>query len=234
MRFFKKILKNPLIIRGLAFLISFYIKFVFKTSRWKWINQDVIDNLIATKTPWIVGFWHNRLLMMSANWTGPQNKMHMLISAHRDGLLIAETMKHFGILTVSGSSSKGGIQALRHLIKFLKKGDCIGITPDGPRGPRFKARGGIVQVAKLAGCPIVPVSYSTTRRRVLNSWDRFVFALPFSKGVFIAGDPIYVPSSATEEESKEALLKVETTLRYISDHADQLCGYIPIPEVEGK
>lgn len=234
MRFLKKILKKPFIMRGLAFLISCYIQFVFKSSKWKWINQDIIDRLIAEKTPWIVCFWHNRLLMMSANWTGPQNKMHMLISAHRDGLLIAETMKYFGILTVSGSSTKGGLQALRHLIRLLKKGDCIGITPDGPRGPRFKARGGIVQVAKLAGCPIVPVSYSTTRRKVLNSWDRFVFAFPFSKGVFIAGEPIYVPASATAEESKEVLLTIETKLKYISDHADQLCGHAPISEDKGK
>lgn len=234
MRFLKKILKNPTIIRGLAFLISCYIKFVFKTSSWKWINQTVIDKLIAEETPWIACFWHNRLLMMSANWTGPQNKMHMLISAHRDGLLIAETMKHFGILTVSGSSTKGGTQALRHLIKLSKKGDCIGITPDGPRGPRFKARRGIIQIAKLSGCPIIPVSYSTTKRKVINSWDRFVFALPFSKGVFIAGDPLYIPASATEEESHEALLKVENTLTHISDHADYLCGYRPIPGDKGR
>lgn len=234
MRFLKKILKNPIIIRGLAFLISGYIKFVYKTSSWKWINQTVINKLIKEETPWIVCFWHNRLLMMSTSWTGPQNKMHMLISAHRDGLLIAETMKHFGILTVSGSSTKGGTQALRDLIKLSKKGDCIGITPDGPRGPRFKARGGIIQIAKLSGCPIIPVSYSTTKRKVLNSWDRFIFALPFSKGVFIAADPIYVPFSATEEEFHETLLKVENTLTHISDQADGLCGHPPISKDKGK
>lgn len=234
MRFFKKLLKNPFIIRSLAFLISGYIRFVFKTSKWKWINQTVNDKLISEKTPWIICFWHNRLLMMSMNWIGPQNKMHMLISAHRDGLLIAETMKHFDILTVSGSSTKGGMQALRHLIRLLKKGDCIGITPDGPKGPRFKSRGGVVQLAKLSGYPIVPMSYSTTRRKILNSWDRFVFALPFSKGIFITGDPIYVSPSATEEETQEALLKVETALKHISDHADQLCGHAPILADEEK
>src|SRR5690606_25876400 len=105
---------------------------------------------------------------------------------------------------------------------------------DGPRGPRFKARGGIIQIAKLAGCPIIPVSYSTTRRRVINSWDRFVFPFPFGKGVFIVGDPIYVPSSATEQESQEALLQVENTLTHISDHADQFCGHEVIPKNEEK
>jgi lysophospholipid acyltransferase (LPLAT)-like uncharacterized protein len=230
MRFIKKLLKKPIIIRGLASLIALYIKFVFKTTKWQWINQEAVNKLIAAKTPWILSFWHNRLLMMSVTWTGPKNKLHMLISTHRDGLLIAETIKYYGILTVAGSSTKGGPQALRHLLRLLKDGNCIGITPDGPRGPRFKARGASVQIAKLTGCPILPISYSTTRRKVINSWDRFILALPFGRGVFIIGEPIYVPSSITEKESMDILLKVENTLRHISDHADQLCGYAPIPD----
>ncbi len=230
MRFLKKILKNPLIIQAASFLIASYIKFVFKTSSWKWINQDIINKLKTDKIPFICCFWHNRLVMISQSQAIPHNKLHMLISAHRDGLLIAETVKYFGILTVSGSSSKGGTQALRKLIKLSKKGDYIGITPDGPRGPRFKARGGIIQIAKLSGYPILPLSYSITKRKILKSWDRFIFPLPFSKGVFIAGEPIYVPLTATEEEFQEALQKVENTLNHISDHADDLCGYLPFPQ----
>ena len=233
MRLTKNILKKPFVIRSLSSLISLYINFVFRTSKWQWLNNDAINKLLETKTPAIICFWHNRLLMLSKAWIGPQNKVHMLISAHRDGLLIAETMKHFNILTVAGSSSKGGTQALRNLIKLLKNGDWVGVTPDGPRGPRFKARGGIVQIAKLSGCPIIPVSYATTKRKVLNSWDRFVFCFPFSKGVFIAADPIYVPSTASDKETQEILLKVENSLKQISNYADQICGHPPIPDAEG-
>lgn len=234
MRFVKNILKKTYVVRVIAALISFYIKFVFKTSKWQWINQEVITTLIKTDTPLIACFWHNRLLMMSMGWTGPHNKMHMLISAHRDGLLIAETMKHFGILTVEGSSSKGGTQALRNLITLLKNGHCVGITPDGPRGPRFKARGGIIQIAKLSGCPIIPVTYSTKRRKILKSWDRFIFTVPFNEGVFIAADPIYVSSSADQNEMKDALIKLEDTLKQISDDADKLCGHSPILGVDDE
>ncbi|AIL13540.1 hypothetical protein IM40_08680 [Candidatus Paracaedimonas acanthamoebae] len=234
MRFFKKLLKNPFIIRGFSHLIAYYIKFVFITSKQQWINREAMDKLLESNTPFILCFWHNRLLMMSFSWAGQKNKMHMLISAHRDGLLISETIRHYGILSVAGSSTKGGTQALRHLLRLLKEQNYIGITPDGPRGPRFKARGGVVQIAKLAGCPILPISYSTTHRRVINSWDRFIFALPFGRNIFITGDPIYVPSSATEEEINETLLKVETTLSHISDYVDQLCGHAPIPADEGK
>ncbi len=233
MHLIKNILKKPFVIRCLSSLIAFYIKFVFKTSKWQWLNTDILDKFFETKTPAIICFWHSRLLMLSTAWTGPQNKMHMLISIHRDGLLIAETMKHFGILTVSGSSSKGGAQALRNLIQLLKNGDWVGITPDGPRGPRFKAKAGIVQIAKLSGCPIIPASYSTTRRKILSSWDRFIFALPFSKGVFIAADPIFVPPTANDKETQEILLKVENSLKQVSNYADKICGHTPIPDAEG-
>ena len=91
--------------------------------------------------------------------------MHMLISAHRDGRIIADAVTYFGIQSIAGSTRRGGSAALRAMLKRLEAGDCVGITPDGPRGPAMVASSGIVNLARLAGAPIVPIVFATSRRR---------------------------------------------------------------------
>ena len=100
--------------------------------------------------------------MMPYCWN-PQKTIYMLISQHRDGQLIARTVGHFGIKTAAGSSSRGGARALRTMVKALSKGEYVGITPDGPRGPRRRARDGIVRVARLFGVPVIPAPVVATR-----------------------------------------------------------------------
>jgi len=152
----------------------------------------------------------------------------MLISQHRDGQIIARTVSHFGIATIVGSSSKGGLAALRAMLHSLKSGTCVGITPDGPRGPRMRASDGIVQVARLSGRPIIPCSYSSKRRRILGSWDRFSVALPFSKGLFVWGAPIEVPSDASASDLLQARNAVEASLNDITERADRQMGHCPV------
>ena len=82
-------------------------------------------------------------------------------------------MTYFGVDSIAGSTSRGGTAALRTMLKRLRAGDCVGITPDGPRGPAMRASTGIVNIARLARAPIVPITYATSRRRVLATWDRF-------------------------------------------------------------
>src|SRR5690606_21668476 len=123
--------------------------------------------------PFIIAFWHGRLLILPAMWPTTA-KLSILISMHRDGELIARSIGHFGHGTVRGSAAKpgsskdrGGAAALRGMLKALKAGEYVGITPDGPRGPRMRATEGIVTVARVAGVPIIPCSYSARTRRVL-------------------------------------------------------------------
>ncbi|MEX2450013.1 MAG: hypothetical protein WD407_04080, partial [Rhodospirillales bacterium] len=101
-------------------------------------------------------------------------------------------------------------------------------TPDGPRGPRMRASDGIVTIARLAGAPIVPVSFGAARRRVLNTWDRFVLALPFSRGVIVWGDPIVIERDADDAKLDEARRAVEDALNAITAEADALCGCAPV------
>jgi lysophospholipid acyltransferase (LPLAT)-like uncharacterized protein len=219
----KSIGKNESLRGLLCWLGSLYIRFVYLTGRWRVVNGGHAELLWAEGKPFILAFWHGRILMMPKSWRSTV-PIHMLISQHRDGQLIARTVSHFGIDTVAGSTTRGGSAALRGMLKFLKAGECVGITPDGPKGPRMRATSGIVTVARLSGVPILPATFSTRWRRLLGSWDRFAVALPFSEGVFVWGDPISVPRDASEEELDHLRLVVEASLNAITVEADRLMG----------
>ncbi|WP_096703873.1 lysophospholipid acyltransferase family protein [Magnetospirillum sp. 15-1] len=211
-------------LRGLlCWLGSLYIRLVYLTGRWQVVNGGHAQALWDQGKPFILAFWHGRILMMPKSWRQAV-PIHMLISQHRDGQLIARTVSHFGIDTVQGSTTRGGSAALRAMLKFLKNGECVGITPDGPKGPRMRASDGIVAVARLAGVPILPATFATSRRKLLGSWDRFAVALPFSRGVFVWGDPITVPKEADDTAMEAARQAVEDHLNAITRDADARMG----------
>ncbi|MDR3435900.1 lysophospholipid acyltransferase family protein [Telmatospirillum sp.] len=224
----KAVTRAEAVRRFLCWLGAQYIRLVFATGRWDVRGADIPAAFWDGGRPFILAFWHGRILMMPYCWRR-EKPINMLISQHRDGQIIAQTVSHFGIDTVSGSSSKGGSAALRTMLKSLKAGQCIGITPDGPRGPRMRASDGIVQVARLSGCPIIPCSFSAGRRKILGSWDRFVVALPFSKGLFVWGAPIEVPSDSRADELLAIRGSVEASLNAITRQADQAMGH---PSIE--
>ncbi len=213
--------------RFLCWLAAQYIRLVHATGRWQVVGGELPRAFWDEGRPFILAFWHGRILMMPYCWRRRQ-PIRMLISQHRDGQIIARTVSHFGIETIVGSSSKGGTAALRAMLQSLKGGTCVGITPDGPRGPRMRASEGIVQVAKLSGRPIIPCSFSTRRRKILGSWDRFSVALPFSRGVFVWGTPIAVAADAKASDLAKAREAVEAGLNAITDEADRRMGHAPI------
>jgi len=215
-------------VRGLlCWLGSLYIRLVRLTGHWTIEGGEAARAHWAEGKPFILAFWHGRILMMPYCWNRAI-PIHMLISQHRDGQIIARTVSHFGIQTIAGSSSKGGSAALRAMLKALKGGECVGITPDGPRGPRMRASEGVAQVARMAGVPVIPCSFSAKRRKLLGSWDRFQVALPFSRGVFVWGEPITVPAKADAGEQAALLARIEAELNAITDRADALMGHEPV------
>jgi len=149
----------------------------------------------------------------------------MLISAHRDGRIIAGAMTYFGIDTIAGSTSRGGSSALRAMLKRLKEGGCVGITPDGPRGPAMTVSVGTVNIARLAGVPILPLTYATSRRRVLATWDRFHLALPFGRGVYLWGEPIEIGKELDEAGLERARHLVEQRMVEMVRDADRRFGH---------
>jgi lysophospholipid acyltransferase (LPLAT)-like uncharacterized protein len=219
-------LRSDRLRRFVCWLVSLYIRLVWATSRWRVERGEIPRRLHEDRQPFILAFWHGRLLMMPMAWERAQ-PIHMLISAHRDGRLIADAVKHFGIGSIAGSSRRGGSSALRQMVKRLKAGDCVGITPDGPRGPPEQASEGIVATARLAQVPVVPLAFAARRRRVLATWDRFHLAFPFTSGVFVWGEPIAVPADADEAALDRYRCLVEDGLNAIGAEADALVGHAP-------
>lgn len=228
MSLIKSLTKSDGFRKALCWVGAQYIRLVHATGRWNVINGQAPQEYWDQGKPFILAFWHGRILLMPYCWNR-QKDIHMLISAHRDGQLIARTVGHFGIHTIEGSSSKGGATALRTMLKSLKSGECIGITPDGPRGPRMRASAGVVNVAKMSGVPVIPCSFGTTKRKHARSWDRFLIALPFSKGVFVWGEPIHVPKTAKGEELDAYQQQIEDELTRVTNESDRLCDH-PVVE----
>ena len=160
---YKKILRTKLGYSIICWIGAKYIKFVSITNKWSFINKKYVENLWKKNESFILCFWHGRLLMMPLSWNN-KKKINVLISAHSDGQLLSKTVKYFDIKTIIGSSSKGGSEAIRNIIKSLKSGISIGMTPDGPRGPRMKINSAIIKIASLTGNKIIPLSYSVKKK----------------------------------------------------------------------
>lgn len=199
------------------------IRLVRLTGRWTIVGEDIPESFRRDGKPFILAFWHGRLMMMPYCWRRT-DLVKMLISSHRDGKLISATVRHFDIESVVGSTSRGGAQAMRNLIRLLRDGGIVGITPDGPRGPRMRVSEGTIAVARLSGAPIVPATFAASRRRVLGSWDRFVLVLPFSRGTFLWGEPIHVPRDADEAASERYRLALESAMNELTARADAIYG----------
>jgi lysophospholipid acyltransferase (LPLAT)-like uncharacterized protein len=223
MAFLKRALRSDPGMRLLCWLVQAYVRLVYRSGRWIVEGEDFARTIRAQGGAFILAFWHGRLLMMPMAWQGLA-PMHMLISGHADGRLIAGAVRYFGIDSVAGSSNQGGTAALRGMVRWLKAGDCVGITPDGPDGPAMCASVGIAAVARLSGVPIVPLAYATRRRRILGSWDRFHLPAPFSRGIFIWGEPILVPADLDEAGLEASRAAIEQGLNKITAEADRRMG----------
>lgn len=213
--------------RGLSlllapFLASVLIRLTRLTMRLDRVGRRVVDDLGAAGRPYIHTFWHGHLFLMPYSYLG--RRIAIMISAHHDGEMIARTMKLFGHESLRGSTTSGGAMALRAAVRALRGGRDVGFTPDGPRGPRHRAQMGVVQAARMSGAPIVPVAFSASRRKVLGSWDGFVVPMPFSRGVFVYGEPIEVPAQADGAQMEALRLDVERSLNELTTKAEMLAA----------
>jgi len=224
-RWWRRILRSDGLRHALCWCIQLYIRFVFATNRWSIEGGEHPRRLRAEGRAFILAFWHGRLMMIPMAWQRLA-PMHMLISAHRDGRIIADAVTYFGVRSIAGSTTRGGSAALRTMVRRLGAGDCVGITPDGPRGPAMTASIGLVNLARLAGVPIVPIVFATSRRRVLATWDRFCFALPFGRGVYIWGEPIEVAGALGADGLARMRRLVETRMNEMTLEADRRVGHL--------
>lgn len=191
-----------------ARLIYGLTQIVAATTRFRWEDNSGLmkpgDNNQA-----IYSIWHNRLaysLVIYQRYvrehTGGR-ELASLVSASKDGGLLARVLELFGTRPVRGSSSRRGPQALREMVSSAEDGCILAITPDGPRGPCYQVQEGIIGLAQVTALPIIPVSYHLTFKIRMKSWDRFQVPLPFGQCTVRFGEPIKIPREASETEREQ-------------------------------
>jgi lysophospholipid acyltransferase (LPLAT)-like uncharacterized protein len=197
---------------------NFLINGLFFSAKIEIEGWDRVQDIFDSKRL-LIAFWHSRLLLPSYL----HKRMHavVLVSQSKDGEIISRILARQGQSTIRGSSTRGGLRALAGMIKYLKENGLPGaVTPDGPQGPRFKAKPGIITLAKKTGYPIVPMSYSASRIKVFSSWDRFILPYPFSRCLIIYGRPVRVPKTCDAREEERLRLELEAELCRITRRAD--------------
>ena len=236
MKPFRNVLRLNIMRRLLVWLAAQYARLVYLTGSWQVVRGEIPEGFWREGRTFILAFWHGRMLMMPFCWN-KKTSIYILMSQHRDGQVAAKIVNEFGIKTIFGSSSKGGAIAFRALIKALKNGSYVGITPDGPRGPRMRASEGIVRVARLSGVPIIPAGISSTNGRHLSTWDKFLVAWPFGRRVLVWGNPIYVEKKTSPKIEEIARQQIEDALNNVTAEADRLAERIfvePAKPLRGK
>lgn len=233
----KSPLSNPIVQEIVAGLIWFYMQLVKRTVRWEVRGMEHVDAFWNNPMPAVLCFWHGRVVGLLSGWRLDLVKPVVLISKSEDGDMISRTARMLGVKAVRGSSrnpkkeksGKGGKQALEDLIAMLKQGEAVVITPDGPRGPRYRAKPGAAAAAVETNSPVLVCGFSARSMKVLGSWDRQVLVRPFTRGVFVWHPMIYPPTEGTRAE-KIALMReqIETALHKVNREADESCGRIPI------
>jgi lysophospholipid acyltransferase (LPLAT)-like uncharacterized protein len=235
---FKSLLGNPVLQALLGRLIGGYMLFVGVTTHWTKVNRSAIEPFWESGGGKLIAcIWHGRFTLVHKMWSFAPGvpKVKMLISHSREGGIVAQTAFTVGADSIRGSAakgkqSKGGVEAMRQMARHIEGGGAIAMTPDGPRGPRMRAKLGPVQLAKIAGASLFPLAWATSSRVVFkDSWDQFVLPLPFGKGALVWGNPIAPPAmNASDVEIEAVRLQLEAEMNRIAAEADRIAGVTPI------
>jgi lysophospholipid acyltransferase (LPLAT)-like uncharacterized protein len=201
-------------------LILWLVAYVLlATIRMKVLHQERLFEARQAGKPILFAFWHGRqLALFKAN---PERRLVVLASLSRDGALQTQVCKRFGVLSVRGSSSRRGLSAMLRLGKMLATGVSVGLAVDGPRGPLFVAKRGILALARARGCPVVPMTVGFRRKLELRrTWDRFQIPVPFTRATVAYGVPLWVPSDIDASSLEEMAARLTNDLRSLTAEVD--------------
>lgn len=204
---------------------SVLLKGLFATVRFTREGEEHYRSLTASGQRILYAFWHARLLSLVTDRR--DEGIAVLISLHSDGEYIARVIDSFGFRSVRGSSSRGGAQGARAMLKAARDGRGMAVTPDGPKGPPRRVKEGLLFLARLTGCPIIPIGTSASRAWRASSWDRFLVPKPFSTVSVVYGEPIWVPEDLDQAGEPEWTARIERAIDVVTDRADLLVGREP-------
>jgi lysophospholipid acyltransferase (LPLAT)-like uncharacterized protein len=229
----KSVLRNPFVSSFLGVVIWSYMVLCARTIRWTVEGEDNFKQAWGEGHGLIVAAWHSRILLLPTIWSRIARKLPekshptaMLISMSRDGEAVAKAIRHLGLDAVRGSSThkrkkkdKGGVAAIAETSRRLRAGSVVCVTPDGPRGPAELVQPGPIMLAQRSGARIVPYALDCKTVFRLNTWDKFMIPLPFTRGVMIIGDPIGI---AKLDDKDAAVEVVGEAMRDAHRHATTL------------
>jgi lysophospholipid acyltransferase (LPLAT)-like uncharacterized protein len=191
-------------------LLRVLLRLLQWTLRIEYLGADALRGRWARGEQAIISFWHNRLLMLPVIAAG--TPICIMVSRHRDGEIATNLLAAWGVTTVRGSASRGAVGGFLRLVDAYRRGHSLAVLPDGPRGPRYVAKPGVVHLAKAVDGPIYPMAYAATRALHLRSWDRLIVPLPFARVLIEIGEPLSVPPQASAEQLEDCRGELERRL----------------------
>ncbi len=212
--------KDRIIIWIVSRAAALFILLLGHTWRIRWFGLERVRAARGNGGNVIYAFWHGRMLALC--FSHRRRQVHIMVSEHRDGEMIARTVERLGFVPVRGSTTRGGLRALFQMADRAVSGYDVAITPDGPKGPRFQVQQGVITLAQRTGMPIVPVADSASFRKTLSSWDRYIIPLPLSRVVIMHGEPIFVPRQLSAEQMDEKRTQLEGALQALTRQAEEL------------
>jgi len=230
----KRLIRSPAAQRLLALLLTGYLKLALSTIRWRREGEEIAEAARNAGAGVIVCFWHGRIALSPALWPLDRKlelgEARALISLSPDGEFIARTMAWMGVPAIRGSSTKatdkakpkGGAAAFREVLRWLKGGGGVAITPDGPRGPAERMAEGAPLLAKLSGAPVLLVGLACAPAIRLNSWDRAVLPKPFARGAIVWAGPFEAPAEADAEALERLRQDWQAELSRVTAEAEAL------------
>lgn len=217
----------------LALVIRLLVAVLFllrRTCRLEVIEgADRVDRIVREDQPVIVAFWHNRSAL-GANFLVRAmlergHRFVLVASRSRDGELSTGFTRYMGSSVIRGSSSRGGRAVLSGCYRaVVKDRESPILIPDGPRGPAYELKPGLVALAQMTGAPILPMGFAARKSWLLGSWDRMIVPRPFSRVAAAVGEPITLPRKLTEDEQEAATLRCKAELDRLTRLAEQAVG----------
>ena len=230
MKFTRRLMQKRWVQKTIGVAAAEYLRLVWMTSRFTMEPADPY-RLYEREQPVILAMWHGQHFMLP--FLRRRFPFKVLISRHIDGEINAIAAEWLGVGTVRGSGDhgrryhvKGGVGAFKSMMDAIAKGWNMALTADVPKVSRVAGLG-IIKLASATGRPIFPVALATSRRKVLDNWDRSAINLPFSRGATVVGDPIRVSADAGPEALEQARSALEQALNAATERAYAIADRLP-------
>jgi len=205
------------------FSIGFFGKFILwvwiKTCRLTVLGEENYQKLRERKKPVVILVWHGRIFLVPYFFRS--RGVAPLVSPSKDGEIVAQIMARWGYRIIRGSSSHAIIKAWNRMKSELHEGGEVIIVPDGPKGPVRRMKIGGLKLAQETGAYLVPFTFSGSKQKRLNSWDRFLMVPPFSKVVVVFGEPVFLASELSGEKLEKERERLEAVMIEMDEKADR-------------